>query len=184
MTNQIMLDLETFSTASDAAIVAIGAVRFDIKNLIVHKTDNFYCTITAKSSQKAGGRIDGDTVTWWLQQSESARKELTGDTNILIDAALNNFSNWVRQKPCDGMWGNGSDYDNVVLGNAYLRSNKTQPWPYRINRCYRTIKSFAPDLPVVREGTFHNALHDAITQATHLCKIIEKMKNGFSNIPI
>lgn len=175
----VMLDLECLSSASDAAVVAIGAVRFDLKNLVVHREDTFYCTITAKSAQKGGGRIDGETVAWWMQQSDSARAELTRDTSLLLDAALNNFSNWVREKSCEGMWGNGADYDNVVLSNSYLRANKTQPWAYKVNRCYRTIKAFAPDVKFVRVGTHHNALDDAISQAEHLCKILGVIKaNG------
>jgi DNA polymerase III epsilon subunit-like protein len=38
-----MIDLETFSTRSNAAIVSIGAVKFEDDQIL----DKFYCTIDA-----------------------------------------------------------------------------------------------------------------------------------------
>jgi exodeoxyribonuclease VIII len=175
----VMLDLETLSSASDAAIVAIGAVRFTKEGICQEDGAKFYRTISAQSAQKAGGRIDGSTVLWWLQQSDAARKELTGDGNVLIEVALKEFANWLRETAVEGVWGNGSDFDNVILGNAYaLAMNWKQPWSHRSNRCYRTLKSLvtAEEVPFVRSGVAHNALDDAITQADHLVKIVKHLK--------
>jgi len=36
------------------------------------------------------------------------------------------------------------------------------------DRCYRTMKAQHRDVDFVRLGTFHNALHDAESQAEHL----------------
>ena len=48
-------------------------------------------------------------------------------------------------------------------------------WPYRNNRCYRTLKGLLPAIELERSGTHHNALDDAITQARHLQKIVRTL---------
>lgn len=174
----IMLDLETFSSAHDAAIVAIGAVRFypkeDGLGTAKQLGATFYRTISAKSAQARGGRIDGDTVIWWLGQSEAARNAIIVDP-VLVESALKDLSIWIREVPVNGIWGNGADFDNVIISNAYKSINWTQPWSYSLNRCYRTIKNLAPEIKMERIGEAHNALDDAISQASHLCKIVKEL---------
>lgn len=170
-----MLDLEFFSLAKDGAIASIGAVRFDKSDGTLG--NKFYRVVNLKSSQRAGGRIDADTVMWWLTQSDSARLALTTDDNVLIDVALKEFADWVREAPLDGLWGNGADCDNVILEGAYLRSNRTPPWTYRQNRCYRTLAALHPEVPRPKmAGTSHNALDDAVAQAQHICQIFTQGK--------
>lgn len=162
----IMLDLETMSTAKDAAIIAIGAVRMDLTNGTLG--DTFYRVVNLKSAQRAGGRIDAETVMWWLYQSEDARNAIAGNDSMLIETALKEFNEWVRITPLHGIWGNGSDFDNVILENAYNRLGWTPSWSYRQNRCYRTMAARNPALDM---QVAHHALRDAIKQAKHLCEI-------------
>lgn len=175
----IMLDLETLSAASDAAIVAIGAVKFDPVSGQVftgpESSGTFYRVINAKSAQRAGGRVDADTVMWWMKQSDAARYALTGNDSLAIETVLKEFSEWVRSSHCAGMWGNGADFDNVILQNSYHRLGWTAPWPYKMSRCYRTVKAMAPNIEFVREGVHHNALDDAVSQAHHLIKMMKKI---------
>jgi hypothetical protein len=170
----IMLDLETMANTSDSAIVSIGAKRFTLDG---KELDSFYRVVNLKSSQKSGGRIDAETVMWWMQQSEEARKTLTSDESVLIDTALNEFTQWVRQTPLEGLWGNGSDFDNVILNGAYIRSGKTAPWPYYMNRCYRTLAKLVPGTTreQFKSGTHHNALDDAISQTRHLFALLKEL---------
>jgi hypothetical protein len=58
--NNVMLDLETLSRFPNAAIVAIGAVRFSVTTNELKNA--FYCTIDLRSSQNFGGHIEADTV--------------------------------------------------------------------------------------------------------------------------
>lgn len=171
----IVLDLETMGTASDAAIVAIGAVRIDPAQL----GDTFYRTVSLKSSQRGGGTIDADTVMWWFDPMlEEARAALMRDA-VLIEVALKEFADWVREKPLVGMWGNGADFDNVVLASAYSRSGKTPPWTYRENRCYRTLRALFPEIKKDEDDPGllpHHALGDALMEAKHLLKIWAAMQ--------
>lgn len=175
MVLHVMLDLETMSLAKDAAIVSVGAVRFDPMTGEVFRDTGFYQVVTLSSSMRSGGRLDAATIYWWIKQGEGARTAILGADGggLLIETVLKEFNAWFREFRIDGLWGNGSDFDNVILENTYTRLGWTPPWSYRQNRCYRTMAALRPDVTLVREGTFHNALDDAITQAAHLCKIFE-----------
>ena len=167
----VMLDLETMSTAPDAAIVAIGAVCFDSERL----NDYFYRTIDLDSAIKAGGRVDGPTVLWWLRQSEGARTSLTVGQEDIKDA-LGQLTDWLPQD-LEGLWGNGSDFDNVILRSAYERCGWSSPWAFRQNRCYRTLKSLFPDIALEQPNN-HNALADAKAQALHAVKLLGRLGNA------
>ena len=77
--NNIMVDLETMATHPNAAIVAIGAVRF-MEDL----QDSFYQEVDLQSSIRAGLDVDGATVNWWLMQEEAAREAITAPQNHIF----------------------------------------------------------------------------------------------------
>ncbi len=168
----IMLDLETMGNGPNAAIVAIGAVCFDIEKEELGAT--FYETIDLQSSVAGGGIMDPSTVIWWLKQSEAARLDIIAGREP-IESALELFASWIgKNLDADrvNMWGNGAAFDNVILASAYRRHNMLQPWDFRNDRCYRTIKSLNPCHKMQRTGTHHNALDDAISQAKHLIDML------------
>lgn len=166
--SNIMLDLESMSTAPDAALIAIGAVRFSQTEI----TDRYHEIVELKSCMAAGLRADADTIVWWMQQSESARSVFqTGPIPpVKITKALLRFSEWVGPENTY-MWGCGSDFDNVILSNAYKACGIKQPWSFWNNMCYRTVKNMNPSIKMDRIGTHHNAVDDAESQALHLIKI-------------
>lgn len=171
--NDVMVDLETMGTGPNAAIIAIGAVEFDLTQGNVG--DRFYAVVSLESSVTNGGIMEPSTVMWWLGQSDDARKAVRADGEH-INVALLRFATWLGQcAPRDDLrlWGNGAGFDNVVLEEAYRRSQLTRPWHFWNNRCYRTMKGLQPDVKAVRAGTHHNALDDALTQARHLIAIMQ-----------
>lgn len=172
MSNVTMLDLETMGTNSAAAIVAIGAVAFDPEALTLG--DEFYMVVDLDSVIKSGGVVDAGTVMWWLKQSDEARAALASGKPI--SSGLMTLTTFIG-KHCDRdarVWGNGSDFDNVILGSAYDRCGIVRPWKFFNSRCYRTLKNLYPDVEVPkRTGTHHNALDDARFQSQHALKIFE-----------
>ena len=164
---EVMCDLETLGTGPRSAIVSIGCVLFDSTGLGAE----FYVNVSAKSAVQAGMQLDGDTVRWWLQQSEEARAALRPFPQKL-STALRTLSDWMP--PGARLWGNGATFDNVILRSAYTLTEITPPWHYRDDRCFRTLKAMNPGvLPDPQVGLVaHNALGDAKRQARHAVKIM------------
>lgn len=153
--NNIMVDLETMGIAADSAIVAIGAVRFNIEEGVI---DRFDSVINLQSSLDVGLKVNGDTVMWWLGQSQEARGALLTVAHPLA-VALHNFSQWLE--PDDKIWGNGASFDNSILATAYEKCQLPLPWKFWNDRCYRTVKNLYPKIKLSRVGTYHNAVDDA-----------------------
>lgn len=163
----VMLDIETMGTGQDAAIVTIGAVKFDRHGI----GDEFYVAVDLEDASKRGGTMSASTVIWWMQQSEIARKHIySGDRENILNALLKLS---MFMDGCGDVWACGSGFDNAIIRSAYDRAGIECPFPFWKDRCYRTIRSMHPDIECVRIGTHHNALDDARTQAEHLISIIQ-----------
>lgn len=163
--SHIMLDLETMGNGPQAAIIAIGAVAFDLSGI----KDRFYTQVSLESSVRAGLIADPSTIMWWMQQSDEERAAFQGnDKAAQLRGALGQFSQWMYEVGGEQVWGNGASFDNAILGNAYRAVGTIQPWKFWNDRCYRTFTSLFNAVPLQRVGTHHNALHDAESQAQHL----------------
>lgn len=181
MMKHVMVDLETLATSGDAAIISIGAVAFDPDTGELGET--FKVNVDGASSQAAGGHVDAKTVAWWFGQSAEARAHLNDPAPVSIKAALEAFSAfcWSNLGPEFYLWGNGATFDNTVLRTAYERlglPDLPAPWRYTRDMCYRTVKNLHPEIELKREGVFHDALSDAISQARHLCAILAATKKA------
>jgi len=163
----IMVDLETLSTNYNAAILAIGAVKFSTEKGCY---DRFYQVVKTPPEVK-GFHVSADTLHWWTKQSEEARAVFTDPAAVDIDAALLAFYHWAVRGTAEKhirLWGNGASFDNVILSTAYELCDLVKPWMYYNDRCYRTAKNLNRMVVMKRVGTHHNALNDAESQAEHL----------------
>ena len=154
----VMVDLETADNIPTSAIVSIGAVKFDRNGL----GDEFYLAVDLTSSTVAGLTVSEDTMAWWAKQSPEAREVFSDPGRVALREALLAFSTWVRS--ASKVWGNGASFDNAILSNAYRAIGVALPWN---DRCYRTAVALSP-VRRDQQGTFHNALDDAKSQAKHL----------------
>lgn len=171
--SHVMIDLETMSAASNAAIISIGAVLFNEPNGLGEK---FERRVTLESSMNYGLDVNASTIEWWMDQSDEAR-EVFKRSGYPLAKSLSDFISWLQQECCEPantiVWGNGSDFDNVILTNAYKACGLTQPWKFYNNRCYRTVKQIGAKQGILlpATGIKHNALDDACNQALHLIAI-------------
>jgi exodeoxyribonuclease VIII len=194
--SDVMLDLETLGTAPGSVIVSIGACAF-APGMEEKEWRRFETApISVASCQAVGLTVDKATVEWWKGQDAEARAvvvaaEAGGAACCHIVGALQGFAFWLRELPqaagldahspqaglCGRppglrIWGNGSDFDNVLLGVAYAKAAVPLPWRYSRNRCFRTMKNeFGSVLEPEFQGTKHAALADAIHQARWLQSI-------------
>lgn len=173
-----MLDLETYGTGRDAAIKAIGLVRFDpVAGKVAQLGDIsgvLYQRINLAQSPQAGV-IDASTVEWWLTQSDAAREELLKEPNLPLHTALVQIVRWLELPEygkVEKLWSNGPTFDEIILRDAYIRHDIKWPFHYRASRCCRTIFDMAKTAgfqPPEKTHLQHNALADSFFQAEGVC---------------
>lgn len=167
----VMVDLETLGTLPGCCILSIGAVAFE--PLTGELGPEFYRAVMREGQEEHGLHVSASTLDWWSKQSAEARKVFTDPQAMDLPPALDAFNDYLSQFPNALVYGNGADFDNPILTLAYNAAETPQGWKAYNGRCYRTLKNLAPEIKLVREGTHHNALGDAISQAKHLCQIAQ-----------
>lgn len=172
----VMIDLETLGTVPGCAILSIGCVAFDFKTKQLG--DTFYIVVDRASCQAVGLKEDSDTLAWWKRQADEAKQVLKdAETGVPLAEALDYLTDYLRQFGLGKVkiWGNGSDFDNAILAACYASVGKKLPWLFWNNRCYRTLKSVFSGPKLVRQGTYHNALDDARSQALHALQLVQQV---------
>ena len=173
--NHIMLDLETLATSSNALILSIGAVKFDPMSDEISEKFHVGVDLGSLPLNSYGLDIEAATVLWWLDAQRAAGREaLEAVPKTDLASALEGFGMWIGDNA--RVWGNGASFDNVILRNAYTKLGMDAPWRFWNDRCYRTFKNLAPRMEVRRVGAHHSALDDAVTQASHLQKLVLALK--------
>jgi hypothetical protein len=159
----IMLDLETLGRNPGCVILQIGACRFNPAKGII---STFSRSIDIRSSISKGFTVDGETISWWFEQEDAARKSVI-DKTVPITTALNEFSKFVGNDG-DILWSH-KDFDASILKEAYGKLNIPFPVGYRNIYDLRTLTGIAKLMKIstnrTREGVYHTALDDAIYQA-------------------
>ena len=165
--SRIMVDLETMGTGPDAAIIQIGAVKFDLENGL---GPDFFADVNLATSMKWGGTVDAATIAWWMQQPNRL-DAITGNYELMY--ALKEFDHFLPEE-CE-IWANGANFDPVILTSAYKAVHAPTPFKFFRVRCARTIYALASERGWKgREGVkAHNALQDAKDQATDLIKALK-----------
>lgn len=162
----VMIDIESLATYPGAAILSIGAVKFDEDGL----GEEFHKSIDLKSCQEAGLEIDAETLEWWLEQDDDVTDVLTG--GLPLAAVLVSFHDFCED--AENVWAKPPSFDCALLEEAYDACGMDLPWGYRDTRDLRTLKRLVDDPNVEREGDKHNALDDAKNQARVVLQWMEE----------
>lgn len=175
----IMIDIETLGTRTDCPVISIGAVAFDLNKIY----DKFYIALDVKDQIDSGKRkVDADTIKWWMSQGDAAKKvfkENFKDNSV----GLSEFAYWIITfKGEKYVWGNGATFDISILESLMYDYGIDIPWKYNKIMDQRTIKRFlGKDIEMVRKGTYHNAIDDALTQAEYIQSCLRRyheLKSG------
>ena len=176
----VMIDLETLATSTDAAILTIGAVRFDpLSDVEFSENDKFYVKVDLDSCNDINLKVSDDTIEWWATQSEEAREEaFSPNGRLRVEDAFADLYKfcWGAER----VWSNGAAFDVVICETVFNRIHKKVPWNFWQVRDVRTIFDLGinPNRPTV---TAHNALADAIAQARGVQKVCTTLKtNGLT----
>ncbi|NYP28784.1 exonuclease, partial [Escherichia coli] len=174
----LMIDIETMGKNPNAAIISIGAIFFDPQT--GDMGPEFSKTIDLDT---AGGVIDRDVIKWWLKQSREAQSAILTD-EIPLDDALLQLREFIAENSGEffvQVWGNGANFDTVILRRSYERQGIPCPWHYHNDRDVRTIVElgkaidFDARTAIPFEGERHNALDDARYQAKYVSAIWQKL---------
>lgn len=174
----IMIDLETLATSNDAAILTIGAVRFDPfgSELKEPEMDSFYVKVDLDSCDEIGLVTNDDTIAWWANQSQAAQDAaFDPEGRIHIKDAFEQL-----YKFCWGatrVWSNGSVFDIVICETVFKRIQKANPWQFWQIRDVRTAFDLGinPQRPPV---TAHHALEDAWNQAVGIQNVYNTLRTS------
>lgn len=174
MSTDLMIDIETLGTGSNAHVLSIGMVWFDIN----HPDEPLIeLPIIYPSMDQPRSQIDGDTVRWWMNQSNAAKQVFA---NTVERVALSSAAATIVEatENASRIWAKDPDFDCVILANFtrnYL--SHTIKWPFYRNRSVRTMLDVYPqakELPF--EGVEHNALADAVHQAKQMQSVFTYLK--------
>lgn len=159
----IVMDMETASLSTNAAILSIAAVPFDpwepsdrvFRDTMrkVNKQGNngllpcFTQRVDLTSCFLKQMDIDPKTAEWWSKQSEEARKELLAEEAHLISDAVVNLCQYIdyvldlSRKKEVRLWIQGLDFDMPILRNALKKTGNAGYWHvgYKNCRCARTL---------------------------------------------
>jgi exodeoxyribonuclease VIII len=172
----IMIDLETLATSPDAAILTIGAVKFDPFGDDVNdpKCTKFYTRVDLDSCDKIGLVTNDDTIAWWANQSKEAQDEAFGEADRvdIVDAMhqLYKFC-WGAKR----VWSHGATFDIVICEHIFRKIEKAIPWSFWEVRDTRTLFDIGinPNRPPVLK---HHALEDAWNQAVGVQNVFKTLQ--------
>ena len=178
MLSDIMIDLETLATSPNAAVLTIGAVKFDPFN---NDMDNpncqkLYLRVDLDSCDEFGLEVNEDTIAWWANQSKEAQEEaFSPEGRIHVRDAFNQL-----YKFCWGakrVWSHGASFDTVICENIFKKLNKACPWKFWEVRCTRTLFDIGinPERPPVLK---HHALEDAWKQTIGVQNVFQRLRSS------
>jgi len=167
----LMVDIETMGTNPGCALLSIGAVEFDIETGATGR--EFYAPISLQSNSIIGLEYDADTILWWMNQSDDARKLIFSiDDKITVNEALINFRFFLNTIEYS-LWGNSVRFDLGILAEAYNRAHIKIPWNTKKEMDVRTLVAFNPELKQNQkfEGILHNPIDDCKHQIKYCTEI-------------
>lgn len=177
----VMIDIETLGTRPGCKILSIGAVVFTPEGVT---DEQIYIPINR--SNQGPLKEDGKTLAWWNSQSKEAVGDLLdeeySDSKSDVKSAIMMLAEWLNSLDMDKplVWGNGSDFDNVIINESARLLEVAEPIAGFRSRCYRTLKDTNSKIKFdSRTGVHHNALDDAISQAKHAVQILNAI-DGWS----
>lgn len=175
---RVALDIETLSLRPDAVVMQVGLAAWTQRGGLVASMGMFIDR-TAQTDR----RQDKTTVDWWDQQPPEAKAVLAESLSPLaahpasVAPRIAGFLDGLqRNGEIEGIYGYGSDFDNVTLQDLCAAYSSVPPWHYRLNRCGRTIAGLCPEIEKpITEGVKHNAVDDAVWLATYLRRCFMKL---------
>ncbi len=163
----VVLDLETLGTKPETKpiILSIGAVALNLEDPKV-PFQYYYSALDTEDQVDCGHTADPDTIDWWRKQSSAARQAVFEADFVATPDGLGGFAKWCEELKIESIWGNGSNFDNVLLRVLFNSFGLDFPTMYWSDRDMRTLVALNGGKPQVKfKGIAHHALDDAKREA-------------------
>ena len=166
----LMIDIETLGVGQNALIIQVGACYFDRLTGIIG--DKFCKNISIQDGLNKGFSVDGDTIEFWLKQSNRSFLVDTLTTKEVL-VSLSRFT-----KLSSTLWAHAT-FDFPILANAYRRFYMKLPFHYWATRDIRTLVDLSGIvLPRKSPKKTHNALDDCIYQVSYCVECFKKLRSS------
>ncbi len=172
----VMIDFETLGNGKDKCVCQVGAVYFDKTTGDLGK--EIKLNIDAASHVRAGGKIDAETVYWWLKQSQEARDSIASSDRLPIEQAFVQLNEFLVE--AKRIWSHAT-FDFVTLIDTMKQLNIKPSFSYKSGLDLRTLVYLAGDVSVdntTREGIHHDGLADAKHQVKYAVKAMNRIKTS------
>ncbi|MWP48585.1 MULTISPECIES: 3'-5' exonuclease [unclassified Gilliamella] len=196
--NTVIIDIETLDTKPTAIILSIGAFAFDRFNLnetletiemvMVEisgcYSDHHLCMSCDLTDQLfySNRTVSNETLEWWRSQVDKKNISLEPGYSHLEEALkklISKINEWKKINPDIAFYFRGTNFDPIILENAFNEYSLQTPWLYyqvRDVRTYidaltRTAKGKIENYTSSFNFLKHNALHDAMSDAEQMCLV-------------
>ena len=175
----IMVDLETLSTHTNASIIEIAAVEFNKETGEIGHI--FQQSIDASEWGENNRHIEGSTLLRRMEQNKVLLNKYKNH-NSKLHTVLQRFRQFYNEHTLNGnneetvLWGNGSTMDITILQSAYEHFKEPTPWKYWAVNDVRTIVNLNPEIK--KNCTFEGDKHDPVDDCRHQIKyLVETLKS-------
>lgn len=169
---RFMVDIEGLGNMPGGVILSIGWCRFNLEGPVLEQSGEVRLEIQPQLD--AGMHVSSGPIEFWLAQTASP---WAPDTLVQQPVeALVEFNAALRG--ASEVWAKPPQYDLAGIQAAFKIFKIAQSWPFRNERCFRTLKRMAPSdshLEPLPEGEKHGALADAIHQAREAAGMLKAM---------
>jgi hypothetical protein len=178
MHTDLMIDLETLSTAPNAVLLTLGAVAFTPG---IEQYTSFSLVFDLQEQSKQNRHIDPETILWWLKQSEEAKNNLIQNEKLKSQDVHHRLVEFMTKYlvPKFRIWSYGASADIVWLKSYFKDFDLSDLWSYKQEYCMRTLCALIdPDSNLrVKPTVAHNALEDALAQAKTVAANLNKLSS-------
>lgn len=178
MRRDIMVDIETLGTTSNATIIQISAIAFDIETgEHLHEFNKI-----ADIEKNEDTKVCGSTLKWWLNTDKELLTKLINSGEGSSTQLLKDFHHWLISIGGSKdlfLWGNGILFDNKIIKHQMEEVGLDYPIFFRNDRDVRTIVELASQKLNISEkelkGKFENEkyhAHDAIDDVMYQIDLV------------
>lgn len=166
------VDIETLGKKADCVVISIAIAFFDIKTGVVGDTLTLY---PDAMEQILNGRVlRKDTIDWWRQQSDGAKKATFNHKSKPVETVIKSFVKFFEGHENVQVWGRGPEFDMAILEHLFASYGYETPWDFRTVQSMRTLQLLSGVEPD-KKLTAHDALNDCINQAQHASACVEAL---------